>query len=287
MNPSPYSLIDFGNGRKLERFGSYVIDRPCPAAEGIPSRNLSAWTMANARFDRTSQLGGRWQVGECIPDPWLVSIDDLAFELKLTDFGHVGIFPEQMENWQWIRRQAARRNPPLRVLNLFAYTGGATMAALSAGADVVHVDSARNVVNWARGNVSLAGLAARPIRWIVDDCRKFVQREARRGQRYDAIILDPPSYGHGPGSEPWKLNRHLMPLLRDCARLVESEPAFVLLTCHSPGWGPAELSAMLQDVFCGGCRSSVEAQSLVVVSESGDQLHAGACARYSARKPRD
>ena len=169
----------------------------------------------------------------------------------------MGVFPEQQENWEWIARQVQRHGDSPRVLNLFAYTGASTLAAAAAGAEVVHVDSARSTVEWARRNAKLSSLDSAPVRWIVDDARQFVRREIRRGNSYHGIILDPPSYGHGPKGQSWTLTRDLMPLLGDCRRLLASERLFVLLTCHSAGWGPAEVSAALEDSIFGHCQTGV------------------------------
>jgi 23S rRNA (cytosine1962-C5)-methyltransferase len=220
--------------------------------------------------------------------------DAFRLLLKTTPFGHVGVFPEQQGNWRWIAERIVqwqrasgqtpdRPNGP-KVLNLFAYTGGSTLAAAAAGAHVVHLDAARNVVNWARENAVASDLAETPIRWIVEDTRRFVQRERRRGQRYDALILDPPSYGHGPHGEAWRLDTDLMPLLADCRSLLADDAAFALLSCHSPGFGPAEVGACLQEALLGRCSSDVEAQRLFVHTADGRRLSAGVAARWSRRK---
>lgn len=274
-----YELRDFGAGRKLERFGAFLLDRPSPPAAEHAKAEPAQWRQASARFERSGGERGHWRPAAALPAAWTLDCLNFRLELRPTPFGHLGIFPEQFENWCWLQRQIARRDPPPRILNLFAYTGGSTLAAAAAGASVVHVDAARTAVRWARANAERSQLAAAPIRWIVDDVRKYVAREIRRGSRYDAVILDPPSYGHGPGAEAWKTSQHLLPLLRACAELTRGEPAFVLLTCHSAGWGAAELAAILADTLVGHCRAAVTARSLSLATADGRTLPAGAVAR--------
>lgn len=278
-----YSLLDFGAGRKLERLGPYVIDRPTPAAEGFRVSRPAAWAGAQARFERGTGERGTWKCREDLAETWLVAFGPLTLELKLTEFGQVGLFPEQAENWDWIGRQVKRFERPLRMLNLFAYTGGATLAAAQAGAEVTHVDAARNVVAWARRNARHSGLAEAPIRWIAEDAPTFVARELRRGNRYDAVILDPPSYGHGPEGETWKLSRDLLPLLAACGELTAKQRAFMLLSCHSPGYGPAELEACLAEAVFGHCGSGARATPLTIPAADGRLLPSGVCARWPSR----
>jgi 23S rRNA (cytosine1962-C5)-methyltransferase len=204
----------------------------------------------------------------------------VQFELKPTESGQIGIFPEQAENWDWIDRQVRRADRELTLLNLFAYTGGSTLAAARAGARVVHIDAAKNVVRWARRNAQISGLEEAPIRWIAEDAQRFVERELRRGNRYDGVILDPPSYGHGPQGEVWKLSDHLMPLLEKCGQLTRSRRALFLLTCHTPGFGPAELEASLADTVFGHCQAGVRAGRLQLATVSGRRLPSGVYARW-------
>ncbi len=277
-----YQLLDFGAGRRLERFGTFVADRPCPTAEGLAKAEPEAWAAADARFERDEPRKGEWLRSREPPDPWTVGHSAMTFELKLTPQGQVGFFPEQADNWDWIRervRAGAAAGNPRRVLNLFAYTGGSTLAAAAAGAEVVHVDAAKNIVAWARRNAGLSGLEARPIHWIVEDVRKFVRRELRRGSRYDAVILDPPSYGHGRRGEVWRLSKHLAGLLAACAELTGGRPRFVLLTCHTPGFGPDRLAAMTREAFGDDAFASVDAGPLVLTSASGRRLPAGTMVR--------
>ncbi len=279
-----YSLLDFGDGRKLERFCDIVLDRPSPAAEHVKKVVPEQWQAATARYQRATggkTTQGKWSAAE-LPSTWTVQHSSATFELKVTDFGHVGLFVEQAENWDWIAKQTGRHGRKLKVLTLFAYTGGSTLAAAAAGAEVTHVDSSKSVVTWARRNAALSGLEDAPIRWLVEDCSKFVQRELNRGNYYDAVILDPPSYGHGTKGESWKLSRDLMPLLEACAELTSKSRAFLLLTCHSPGYGAAELSACLEDTFFGHCQTGAQAKRLAIPSADGRKLDAGAVARWPA-----
>ena len=253
FDPTQYQLLDFGDGRRLERFGPVVLDRPCPAAESIRPVAPRLWSTAAARFERIEAEEGQWTLRGDPPRQWTIAHDRMILELKRTDFGHVGLFPEQAENWDWIAAQV-RRVPPsaasaMKILNLFAYTGGSTLAAAAAGAAVTHVDAARNIVAWARRNAELSGLAEAPVRWIAEDAVKFVNREIRRGNRYDAVILDPPSYGHGTHGEVWRLAEDLPRLLALCAELTTPRPRFVLLTCHTPGFSPIRLRELLGNSF--------------------------------------
>jgi 23S rRNA (cytosine1962-C5)-methyltransferase len=284
FDPDNYELLDFGDGRKLERFGPHVIDRLSPAAEECAIRDPALWKTAVARFRRTNGEQGVWASRGTPLDVWTIRHESVTarviFELKLTPFGHLGIFPEQAENWDWIATQVRQARRPLKVLNLFAYTGGSTLAAAAAGAEVVHVDAAKNVVEWARRNAVLSGLESAVIRWIAEDARKFVARELRRGNRYDAVILDPPSYGHGAQGEAWKLERDLLPLLQACGELTAERRAFMLLTCHSPNFGAAELQAALADAVFGHCQSGATAKPLFLRTADGRKLSAGIAARW-------
>jgi len=277
-----YQLLDFGDGRKLERFGANVLDRPSPAAERTSPADRSLWSAADARYVRTDGEQGRWEGPNVPQQAWTFAHGPVVLELKLTDFGHLGAFPEQAANWDWLTRRLAahRGDGPPRVLNLFAYTGGSTLAAATAGAQIVHVDSARGTVEWARRNAALSGLSAAPVRWIVEDAARFVRRERKRGNRYEAVILDPPSYGHGPKGQPWKLSEGLAPLLADCAAVLVDDPLLVLMTCHSPGFGPAELSAHLSDAVFGSCGAGVFSESLWLATPEGRRLHSGEVARW-------
>jgi 23S rRNA (cytosine1962-C5)-methyltransferase len=286
-----YELLDFGEGRKLERFGPVVLNRPCLAAEGDKKSQPGLWDQATARFRGPRTGDGSWSpnLKQWQPVDWHLAHDGAAtFRLRLDALpsGQVGVFPEQRENWDWIMRQVARTKSQLgderlpRVLNLFAYTGGSTLAAAAAGAEVVHIDAAQNIVDRARQNAELSGLAERPIRWIAEDALKFCRRELKRGNKYDAVILDPPSYGHGPAGEPWKINEHLLPLLQMCGELTADNRALVLVTCHSPGIGPAELAAYLSDGIFGHCGQPPAAGELFMETAAGRKLPSGVFARW-------
>jgi 23S rRNA (cytosine1962-C5)-methyltransferase len=292
-----YELLDFGDGHKLELFGGIVLDRPCPVAEHARKRSPEAWSQASAQYDRTVGEQGLWTPANAIPQQWPVSLPlthpsesahshdrTLSFQLQASPFGHVGVFPEQHMCWDWIARQVAKlqatRVRRLRVLNLFAYTGGSTLAAAAAGAEVVHIDAARNIVERARRNAELSGLGDRPIRWIVEDALTFCRRELKRGSRYDAVILDPPSYGHGPKGEPWKITEHLLQLLKLCGELTAENRAFALMTCHTPGIGPAELAAYLAEGVFGHCAQPPAAGELFLEARDGRRLPSGVFARW-------
>ncbi len=279
LSTDQYELLDFGRGRKLENWRGFILDRPAPAAQGKPARP-ELWKQAEAKFIRSERSEGKWQRRKPWPNPWQIDQGDFQLELQPTDFGHVGVFPEHAETWRWIAQQVRRAPRPPKVLHLFAHTGGATLAAAAAGAEVTHVDSARNVVNWARRNAELSGLAEAPIRWIVEDAAKFVTRELKRGNRYQAVILDPPSYGHGPRGEAWKLERSLRPLLEACAELTAPDRLFFLLTCHTTGFGPAELEAFLADCVFGACSAGARAAKVVLKTTDGRQMPSGAAARW-------
>jgi 23S rRNA (cytosine1962-C5)-methyltransferase len=291
-----YQLLDFGEGRKLERFGDYVVDRQAPAADGIVRAHPELWSQAAARFELLGhQRGGergRWIPADALRDQWTIAFGPLRFELKPTDFGHLGAFPEQAANWEWIARQvqtAATDGTRPKVLNLFAHTGGSTLAAALAGAEVVHVDSAKSAVAWARRNAQLSGLADAPIRWIVEDAMRFVERELKRGNRYGGVILDPPSYGHGPAGETWKLEDDLPELLTACAKLIADGPGFILLTCHTPSVTLTVASDLLSRALSSLCEATARAgqgrcltaDELSLVAGSGRRLPCGVCARWS------
>ncbi|MEN6406459.1 MAG: class I SAM-dependent methyltransferase, partial [Thermoguttaceae bacterium] len=274
VTANDYQLLDFGDGRRLERFGPVTLDRPCPAAERLSPTRRELWPQADARFEGCEDERGRWVDCRETPDRWTIAMGASRLELKRTEFGHVGVFPEQAGNWTWIRQNVS---PPLKVLNLFAYTGGSTLAAAAAGAEVVHVDAAKNVVAWARRNAELSGLSAAPIRWIVEDAMKFVQRELRRDNRYDAVILDPPSYGHGAHGEVWRLAKHLPRLLSLCAELTAGRFAFLLLTCHTPGYDAAVLREMVREAFGDG--GDLTARPLAISTTDGRPLPSGVVVR--------
>jgi len=275
-NPSAYELIDAGDGRRLERFGELVVDRPAPTAD-LPPRDPAGWASADLRFDR---YVGWAALSEGELQPWIVDDGDLRFELRPTDAGQVGLFPEQAPNRAWVRDAVARLGGSPQILNLFAFTGAMTLSAVAAGASVTHVDGSRPTVAWARRNAELSGLADRPVRWIVDDVERFVAREQRRERRYDAVILDPPSYGHGGrgAASGWRLEERLEGLLERCADLTGGDPALVVLSAHTPGFGPDRLAGELASAF-GRSERDVDAGELGIRARSGAHLRLGAYAR--------
>ena len=248
-----YELIDSGDGRKLERFGRHVLARPCSQAMWRPSLGAAEWNRADASFDRED--GNRWHGRSNLPASWQIETAGIRFKLGGTDFGHLGIFPEQRAQWRWIRetvsREIERSNPQTipRVLNLFAYSGGSTMAAALGGAEVCHLDASKGMVEWARENARLNGLAERPIRWIVDDAHKFMKREIRRGRTYDAIVLDPPTFGRGAGGEMYKIERDLKDTLALVKDLLSEKPLFVLFSSHTPGLSQIVAENILSQLF--------------------------------------
>jgi len=252
-----YELLDSGDGRKLERFGRYVLARPCSQAMWRPSLTDGDWAKADASFDRVD--GNNWHGRANLPKEWTIETAGVKFRLGGTDFGHLGIFPEQRAQWKWIREkvktvgqgQGQCQGEPRRfsVLNLFAYSGGSTMAAALGGAEVCHLDASKGMVEWARENAKLNGLADRPIRWIVDDAHKFMKREIKRGRRYDAIILDPPSFGRGAGGELYKIERDLKETLALVKSLLSERPLFVLFSSHTPGLSPIVASNVVSQLF--------------------------------------
>ena len=240
-----YALIDSGNGEKLERFGRYMLRRPCSQAVWNPKDGKDAWRKADASFDRKE--GNRWHNRSSLPNEWTVSIDGIQMKLSGTDFGHLGVFPEQRHQWNWIRQTIEGSSRQLSVLNLFAYSGGSTLAAALAGAKVCHLDASKGMVEWARGNARLNNLDDAPIRWIVDDVHKFLNRELRRGNRYDGIILDPPSFGRGKQGEVYKIEQDVGETLDLCRQLLTEDPTFFLLSAHTPGFSPIVLENLVKE----------------------------------------
>ncbi len=250
-DPNGYELLDSGAFQKLERFGSVVLSRPCAQAVWQQTLPKAEWQKVTATFFRDG--GNQWRGRDNLPETWTIEVDDTKFQLSSTDFGHLGIFPEQRDQWRRIREtceQYAKRNSrPARVLNLFAYSGGSTLAAALAGAEVCHVDASKGMVDWARKNAALNGLEEKPVRWIVDDVSKFLERELRRERQYDLLILDPPSYGRGAKGEVFKIENDLPPLLALLGKLMSPQPLGVLLSCHTPELTPISLHHMLLQQF--------------------------------------
>ena len=240
-----YSLIDAKGGEKLEYWGKYLLRRPDPVAIWAKQSEGELWDKADATYHRSKSGGGNWEYNKKLPDRWCINYKNLTFNIKPMGFKHTGLFPEQAVNWDWFSELISNSNRKIKVLNLFAYTGGASVAALSAGADVVHVDASKGMVGWAKENVISSGLEDRFIRYIVDDVKKFVRREIRRGNKYDAIIMDPPSYGRGPGGELWKIEEELYPLICDCIEILSDAPLFFLINSYTTGLSAKTLENVL------------------------------------------
>ncbi len=271
-----YELLDVGDGARLERFGVRTVDRPHPAALGA-RRDPTAWSRADLRFDRDHG----WSGPVLAREPWSLAVNGLTLELRPTEAGQVGLFPEHLATLPWLRARIAGGQPASpAVLHLFAYTGLATLAMAAAGAAVTHVDSARPTVAWGRRNAELTGLGDRPIRWIVDDALAFAHRERRRGRLYAGLVLDPPSYGHGPDGRAWRLVDHLKDLLETCAGLIEVD-GFILLTAHTPGFDGERLAAMIARSV-GRPARAIERGVLALDTRGGDRLELGAFARWPA-----
>ncbi|URN93992.1 MAG: class I SAM-dependent methyltransferase [Candidatus Pristimantibacillus lignocellulolyticus] len=241
-----FEVIDTGEGDKLERWGNYVLRRPDPQIIWPIQELDEQWRKADAHYYRSNSGGGEWKVkNPKLPERWTISYKELRFHIKPTSFKHTGLFPEQAANWSWMMDKIRQANRPIRVLNLFAYSGGATVACAAAGAEVCHVDASKGMVQWAKENAQLSGLEDAPIRYITDDVFKFVQREQRRGRTYDAIIMDPPSYGRGPKGETWKLEENLYPFLQSCTSILSDNPLFLLINSYTTGLSPTVLEHLL------------------------------------------
>ena len=239
-----YELLDCGGGEKLERWDRQVLVRPDPQAIWETDHKDPAWRQAGGRYLSSQTGGGHWEK-KSLPESWKIHYGELTFQVKPMNFKHTGLFPEQAVNWDFAMDKIRHAGRPIQVLNLFAYTGGATVACAKAGASVCHVDAAKGMVAWARENAKLSGLENAPIRWIIDDCAKFVEREIRRGRRYDAIIMDPPSYGRGPGGEVWKLEDNLYGFVKLCAQVLSDKPLFVIINSYTTGLAPSVLGYLL------------------------------------------
>ena len=277
-----YELIDCGSGQRLERWGSQILVRPDPQAIWDPASRDRRWQKPSGRYLRSSTGGGRWEKG-ALPPRWQVDYGPLSFQIKPMNFKHTGLFPEQAANWDFAMEKIRSAGRPVRVLNLFAYTGAASIACAAAGASVCHVDAARGMVAWARENARASGLEEAPIRWIVDDCAKFVEREIRRGKTYDAIIMDPPSYGRGPTGEVWKLEENLYPFVKLCAGVLSDKPLFVILNSYTAGLAPGVLGYLLQRLVAEkyGGKTAWDELGLPVTS-TGLVLPCGAAGRWMA-----
>lgn len=278
-----YELLDCSGGERLERWGNVVLIRPDPQVIWNTPKEHPLWHRADARYVRSKEGGGHWECRRQLPEAWNINYKDLQFKISPTGFKHTGLFPEQAVNWDMMREKITGAGRSIKVLNLFAYTGGATLAAASAGASVCHVDAAKGMVHWARENAELSSLAERPIRWIVDDCAKFVEREIRRGRRYDALIMDPPSYGRGPSGEIWKLEENLYPFLELVVQVLSDQPLFILVNSYTTGLAPGVLTYLLDTLVTRRYGGHTDSQELgLPVTASGLALPCGATGRWVA-----
>ena len=272
-----YEVLDTSKGEKLERWGKYLLVRPDPQVIWDTPKKHKGWKERNGHYHRSKKGGGEWEFFH-LPEQWSIQYQELTFQLKPFSFKHTGLFPEQAVNWDWFSRKIKEAGRPIRVLNLFAYTGGATIATAAAGASVTHVDASKGMVTWAKENARSSSLEDRPIRWIVDDCVKFVEREIRRGNHYDAIIMDPPSYGRGPKGEIWKIEESIYPFILKCRELLSEKPLFFLVNSYTTGLQPAVLTYMLRMALSGG---EVESSEIgLPVGDTGLVLPCGASGRY-------
>lgn len=281
-NWKDYEVLDTSGGEKLERWGKYLLVRPDPQVIWNTPHEHPGWKKKNGHYHRSSKGGGEWEFIN-LPDEWSISYKELTFHLKPFSFKHTGLFPEQAVNWDWFSDLIAHAGRPVKVLNLFAYTGGATVSAAKAGAQVTHVDASKGMVSWAKENAAASGLADAPIRWLVDDCTKFVEREIRRGNHYDGIIMDPPSYGRGPKGEIWKIEENIFPFVELTAKLLSDKPLFFLINSYTTGLQPAVLSYMLNLTVKKQFGGKVAAEEIgLPVSGTGLVLPCGASGRWQA-----
>ncbi|MEM7131782.1 MAG: class I SAM-dependent methyltransferase [Chloroflexota bacterium] len=281
-----YALLDSGNMQKLEQVGPYRIIRPSPQAIWTPQLAKGEWKRADAQFQRDSTGNGEWTWHNKVARDFEVLYNNLFFQIQLTNFGHMGLFAEQMENWDWLRtkirdRMKRTNDRNLHVLNLFAYTGGSSLAASQAGAHVVHVDASKSIVDWAKKNARLCHLEERPIRWLVDDAIKFAKREIRRNNRYQGIIFDPPSFGRGPKGEVFKIEKDLEVLMNCCQELLAKDALFVLYSCHTPGFTPTSMKNQLTPAIPKE-EGMLEVGEMIIVDKCGRALPSGVYARWSA-----
>ena len=285
-----YEVIDCSQGEKLERWGKYLLVRPDPQVIWDTPKREKGWKRMNGHYHRSSKGGGEWEFFD-LPQEWTIHYNlpinkELTFHLKPFSFKHTGLFPEQAANWNWFSTliaDAVKAGRPVKVLNLFAYTGGATIAAAAAGASVTHVDASKGMVTWAKENAVSSGVGGAPIRWLVDDCVKFVEREIRRGNHYDAIIMDPPSYGRGPKGEIWKIEESVYPLVQLCSQILTDDPLFFLINSYTTGLQPAVLSYMMHTVL-GKYNGTITAEEIgLPVSSNGLVLPCGASGRFQAK----
>ena len=278
-----YEVLDTSGGEKLERWGKYVLVRPDPQVIWNTPKDDPLWRKYDARYARSSTGGGKW-ANLRLPEHWQVKYRELTFNVKPMNFKHTGVFPEQAANWDFIMETIRGAGRPINALNLFAYTGGATLACAAAGASVCHVDAAKGMVAWAKENAKSSGLEDRPIRWIVDDCAKFVEREIRRGRRYDAIIMDPPSYGRGPSGEIWKLEENLWPFVQLVSQVLSDKPLFVIINSYTTGLAPSVVGYIMDSIFTKRFGGHSECGELgLLVKDSGLVLPCGSTGRWTGK----
>lgn len=276
-----YEIIDVSCGEKLERWGDYLLIRPDPQAIWHTKKEHDGWYHPNAHYHRSKKGGGSWEFID-LPKQWQISYKNLNFELKPFSFKHTGLFPEQAVNWDYMTDKIIKAGRPAKVLNLFAYTGGATVACAKAGAHVTHVDASKGMVTWAKENAAASGLKDAPIRYLVDDCMKFVEREIRRGNHYDAILMDPPSYGRGPGGEIWKIEEKIHDLVKLCAKLLSDNPVFFIINSYTTGLQPAVLSYIINTEITAYFGGKVRADEIgLPVTSNGLTFPCGCSARWS------
>ncbi|NBJ92484.1 class I SAM-dependent methyltransferase [Parablautia muri] len=290
-NWKEYEVIDTSGGEKLERWGKYILLRPDPQVIWDTPKRAKEWNCLNGHYHRSSKGGGEWEFFH-LPQEWSIHYRTLTFRLKPFSFKHTGLFPEQAVNWDWFSKIIQSANRPIKVLNLFAYTGAATLAAANAGACVTHVDASKGMVAWAKENAAASGLSGAPIRWLVDDCTKFVEREIRRGNTYDGIIMDPPSYGRGPKGEIWKMEESIYPFIRSASRLLNRDSLFFLINSYTTGLQPAVLTYLLNTTIVEKLGGQVVSSEIgLPVADSGLILPCGASGRwtpgYSSALPED
>ncbi len=279
-----YEVLDTSDGEKLERWGKYYLVRPDPQVIWFTPKEDRRWRDFDARYARSNSGGGQWSRNR-LPERWQIRYRELTFNVKPMNFKHTGVFPEQAANWDFIDAKIRSAGRRINVLNLFAYTGGATLAAAAAGASVCHVDAAKGMVAWAKENAASSGLSEAPVRWIVDDCAKFVEREIKRGRRYDAVIMDPPSYGRGPSGEIWKLEKDLYPFVKLVAGVLSDEPLFFIINSYTTGLAPSVLTCLLKTVIEPRFGGHTESDELgLPVTDSGLVLPCGATGRWTSKK---
>lgn len=278
-NWKEYRILDTSCGEKLESWGGHVLVRPDPQIIWKSPKRSDMWQKADGVYHRSDKGGGQWEFRKKLPQSWTINYGELKFNIRPTGFKHTGLFPEQAVNWDFMADKIKGAGRPISVLNLFAYTGGATLACANAGASVAHVDASKGMVQWARENAQVSGLADKPIRWLIDDCEKFVRREIRRERFYDAIVMDPPSYGRGPGGEVWKLEDCIYDLVQTCAGVLSKKPLFFLLNSYTTGLSPSVMAYILKDVLCAKFGGSVTADEIgIPVEATGSVLPCGSTA---------